>query len=737
MTERSSSPRPSPLTRPQTPTAADPRSKRPVSFAFVPALLALAGSLSLSFAACAKPAKTPAGAPANAPAAVKIEAGRISMAYGGKEIFSGEIAAPGINIGVKTDTFRNEDAVTEVVVLTVRDGVARLTGVVQAGAEAFPCEADRRERGPALVRHVSGLSESLLNRAVYDRGGDWLLSVDAGPRVVISPPAAGAADRTFGVLAEGAEIVLRFRPRYYQIHRGLRYYEPWTYRTWPVSVAGWISWFAFLDKVTEADILRTAEVQSEVLLPFGYDVLQIDDGYQKGEGLPELWLQANAKFPRGLEFLARAIKNKGLTPGIWTNVAFKQAEFAEAHPDWFVTGPLGRPARGNWVQFSLDASNPKAVDAVVRPVYRGLRSMGWEYFKVDALRHLRYEGYNAEAGYFEKKKIDLTRTFRSYVEAIRGEIGRGVFMLGCWGIRPELIGLIDGCRIGTDGFSYAGLAQFNSWNNVVWRNDPDHIELNEDRFRSTLVTSLTGSILLLTDKPELYRTEAVEPARRAAPVLRTVPGQVFDVDASRSAALGRVDAEVSGSGPRVFDAGLAPACDLFLLEICRPFENWLALGRTGGSVRNIRFADLGLDPGKEYFVFEFWSKKLAGSFTGGFEPGPLDPVFRCQDFIIRERAPHPQILATSRHVSGGGADLLAVHWSPEGGGVLEGSSRIVGQDPYTVYLTAPEGFVLDRFEADTTVAETRREGIMTTVTLLSDRGRVVRWSAKFRTRTNG
>jgi hypothetical protein len=35
----------------------------------------------------------------------------------------------------------------------------------------------------------------------------------------------------------------------------------------------------------------------------------------------------------------------------------------------------------------------------------------------------------------------------------------------------------------------------NSFNNVVWRNDPDHIELSDrEAWRSTMVTSLTGSL---------------------------------------------------------------------------------------------------------------------------------------------------------------------------------------------------------------------------------------------------
>ncbi len=673
----------------------------------------------------------PSGAPKNEAAKVKIGKAAISVRYDGGDIFEGKVQAGDAGFEAAVNVFRTGDALSQTILLTPRDkgGKIRVDGTLSGGIESFPCEADRRDRGLICVRHVSGTSRSSLNRAVYDRGRDWVFSVDAGPRAVVLPSSATKGDKAYAFSAEGSEIVLRFRPRFYQLHRGLKFFEPWTYKIWPDPVAGWISWFAFFDKVTEKDIVDTADTLSETLLPFGYDHLQIDDGYQSGEGRPDLWLTANDKFPRGLAFLPAYIKSKGLKPGIWTNVAFKQADYAAAHKDWFVTDETGEPARGNWVEFSLDGSNPAAVDAVVRPVYRGLKDMGWEYFKVDALRHLRYEGYNAHAGYFQKKKKDPVKAFRAYVEAVREEIGRDRFILGCWGIRPELAGLIDGCRIGTDGFSYAGMAQFNSWNNVVWRNDPDHIELNEDRYKSTLVTSLTGSVLLLTDKPEVYRTDVIEPARRAAPVLWTVPGQIFDVDPSRSDELGRVAAEVSGSGPRVFDASLLPTCDLFLLEIDRPFESWAVLGRTGESVREVKFGDLGLDPSKEYYVFEFWTKRLLGSFSGSFAPGPLDPLFRSQALAIRERTSHPQVLATSRHVTCGGVDLADVRWT---GRTLAGTSRVVAGDAYEIYLTEPEGTRLSRFEGPAGAAVTvEREGALVKVRWLPAATGTAGWLAEF------
>lgn len=630
-------------------------------------------------------------APPDAPAQVVIDGSRVAIVYDGASIFEGRITNPEALRAVVPSVSEHGGVVNQVVALFASGGQIALSGTVAGSVEAFPCQSDRPVRALPVVRHASGQSRSRLNQAVYDRRRDWLLSVDDQPRTAttITPGPEAAGRRSFSLESHGSEIVLRFRPRFYQQHRGLRYFEPWTYAVWARPVVGWCSWFAFFDKVTDGDVRRTADVLSETLRPYGYEYLQIDDGYQRGTGLPELWLKPNAKFPEGLEATARYIRDKGLTPGIWTNATFSQTDYANEHPAWFVRDPAGRVARGNWIDHPVDASAPGALDALVRPIYRGLRDMGWLYFKLDALRHLRYEGYNSHRGYFEQQHLEPGDVLRQYVAAVRDEVGRDRFLLACWGVRPELVGLVDGCRLGTDGFSYAGLSQFNSFNNVVWRNDPDHIELSEkEAWRSTMVTSLTGSMFLLTDKPERYRTPLVEPARRAAPVLVTVPGQLYDVDPSRSSEIARVDAEVSGRDPKPFDAGLTPSVNLFALEIARPFESWIALGRTGGAFDEIRWADLGLDPAKPYIVFEFWERRAVTSGKESFAPGPVSARYNAQVFVIRERLPHPQVVATNRHITGGGVDLVDVSWKE---GVLSGRSLVVGGDPYEIYMTTSAG----------------------------------------------
>ncbi len=672
--------------------------------------------------------------PPNTPAELSVRNGRLQLTYAGRVLLVGTIETQGAEAELRTLVDSAGGKVTQVAKWTARGREpVVLTATVRASAEAFPCEVEPRGDGLRVVRNSVGLSHSLLNRAVYDRREDWVLSVDHPAAVTVTPAAEGGDSTAFRLDASGGEIALRFRPRFYQRHRGLAEYRPWTYRPWGRSVAGWSSWFAFLDSVAESDVKRTADVMATALAPWGYEYLQIDDGFEASPiGLPEHWLHPNRKFPSGLAGLAAYVAGRGLKPGIWTNVSFHDRAYALAHPAYFVTDSAGRPAYGNWVGYVMDGSNPATLADLVRPVYDTLAREGWQYFKVDALRHLRYEGYDSWADAFARRGLDRLAVYREFVRAIREAIGRQVFMLACWGIRPELAGLVDAVRVGTDGFGYGGFAEYNSFNNVVWRNDPDHIRIAApDAYRATTLTSLTGSVLMLTDRPEVYRRPRVEAARRAAPVPLTVPAQLYDVDPSRSDRIGEADVSVSGSGPRPFDADQRLEVPLYQLDVSRPFERWTVLARTGGADEPIRFADLGLARDGEYFVFEFWTKKLLGSFEESFVPGRVDPRYQVQDFCIRERTDHPQLVATSRHVSCGAVDLVDVAWS---GNALSGTSDLVGGDPYDLYVSEPAGF---RFVRATTgdgaeVVSAARAGALRVVRLRAASSARVTWRMEWR-----
>lgn len=631
--------------------------------------------------------------PPNAPAVVSVTDTSATLAYDGRTILRATLRYAGTthDVRITTDTTR-DGSVTQVVKFTARGrgAAVALAAQLYTSGESFATEANAAEDSRPVVRHAVGNADNARNRGVYDRRHDWLLTIDEPARVRVAAGGVGDTVSRYAVQADAFEVAVRFRPRYYGRHRGLAHYAPWTYTPWTTSVAGWTSWYAFRDTVTEAHVLRTADVMREVLRPFGFTYLQIDDGYQQLPiGTPDHWLIANHKFPSGLPALRRAIAERGLEPGLWTNVSFAMRDSALAHPEWFVRTPQGAPAEGNWVGFVMDGSSRATRDALLRPVYTSLRDMGWTYFKLDALRHLLYEGYNSHAEYFSARGLDREQVFRDVVAGIRTDIGRDRYLLACWGIRPELIGLVDGMRVGDDGFGYGAFAQYNSFNNVVWRNDPDHIELRQpDRYRATTLTSVTGSVMMITDPPEVYRTPQVEAAQRTAPVLFTRPGQVYEVDPSRSLALREAGATVSGSGPRPFDADQRLRVPLYMLDIARPFGQWSVVTRTGGDA-DIPLSDVGLDMARDYVGVEYWTGRSLGVVRDTLHAGPVSPRYLVQAMCLRPREPHPQLLGTTRHVTCGGVDLDDVRWNER---TLRGISQAVPGVPYTLQVSMPAGY---------------------------------------------
>lgn len=575
-----------------------------------------------------------------------------------------------------------------------------LRGTVHASEEAFPAETltAAQQRLP-LVRNSDGLSRNTRNNAVYDRRFDWVL-FGPGDDTRIMPTEEGSGDCNFSIEVKGKMPRLTFRPRFYQKHRNLPYYKPWTYQPWTGSIAGWCSWWPYRTEISEEVVDQVSKVFAERLRDYGYEYIQIDDGYQAGYGgLPSDWLNTNERFPGGLKKMNEIIRSHGLKPGLWVNVHFGNREYAFTHRNLFILNEKGEPHKGPWLDYGLDGSSKEAIDTVFRPVYRGLREMDWDYVKIDTLRHLMYDAIYPCRSHFEKKGISGEEAFRNLLDAARQELTRETFILACWGVLPEVIGIADGCRLGTDGFGPSTLVQYNSFNNVVWRNDPDHVDITpegEEIIRPVTVC-MAGAMMLLTDKVEVYLDDRkIEGARRCAPVPFTVPGQLYDFDPKTTDNLEKGLRNDEGGGPPgPIDAmqwgSFSP---LWLLEIDRPFEHWYVLARMSWEDlpgTTVKFVDLGLDPDAEYLVYEYWTRSpIVASKESFLTPAQKKKEVRV--YCIRKKLDRPQILSTSRHITQGGVDLVDVEWND---GVLSGRSRVVGKDPYTLVLHVPAGKVVE------------------------------------------
>ena len=319
----------------------------------------------------------------------------------------------------------------------------------------------------------------------------------------------------------------------------------------------------------------------------------------------------------------------------------------------------------------------------------------------------------------------------------REELGKDIFILTCWGVGPgrSSIGLADGCRLGSDGFQWNTLLGNSSTNGVVWRNDPDHCDIMAagakdkttmktfavpeapaDTIDQPCVVAMAGSMLLVSDKAEDYQNDAnLEGMKRSAPVLFTVPGQLYD-----------------GGGNGTW----------WLQEIDRPFDHWSVLARFNWRQGNlqgkradipeqeVKFADLGLEADREYLVFEFWTQAFPGKSKGSFQAPALGSNSAMQVFAIREARTNPWVLSTTRHISQGGVCLVDEKWD-KASNILSGRSAVVAGDPYVLTVHLPDGFKLATAMAAGEKVEIANLKEIATVRIVPTATRTVEWKMKF------
>jgi hypothetical protein len=224
-----------------------------------------------------------------------------------------------------------------------------LVGELHTSAEGLAQETlgAAQQRLP-LLRTSVGQSRSLRNNAVYDRQWDWLFSSPGDGATRIAQPKRQADALAFPWETHGPSLELAFHPLWFQQHRNLPHFKPWTYRVYKDSVSGWCSWWAYRDAIDAPQLTAVADaLAAQRMSGFGLRWLQIDDGYQTGMGLPEGWLTWNAqKFPGGAEGVVELIRRGGFQPGVWVYSAFNDEAGAKQHPDWFVHDEKGALREG-------------------------------------------------------------------------------------------------------------------------------------------------------------------------------------------------------------------------------------------------------------------------------------------------------------------------------------------------------------------------------------------------------
>lgn len=573
--------------------------------------------------------------------------------------------------GPKTADWEPTDASKESLILRFS---APLRAEIDAGIHSFACTDDPN----SPLGSSFGNADSGLNKAVYCRSGDWLITADGGqPHVQFE----GAGKY---VLATGGPCRIHFRARYYADHLG---YFLWDRAKplWKAPVAGWCSWAAYGQDINGSKALAAAKFFSRNLKDYGYHVIQIDDGYQRvlqnraenhiNEPFAHYWSIPNGKFPDGLVALAHAIDRLGMTPGIWVGLYLP---LGLQHAEGYVKDPDGKPHAGPWVGYAMNGLDAGAREEAYIETVRELRAEGWRYFKIDTLRHILYDSYRKVPQYWNDRRESMEEAYRKILQEVKKAAGANSYLLACWGTIPELAGIPDGCRIGEDvgpdldsmRRTAKYIAQFHYLNNVVWRNDPDYmcLRLPIDQARAWLTMNfMAGGNLMASDPPEDYDDARLDALRKAGPPLYLHPSGVVSH---------------------------APDPEFMTLTCRKGNESWEVVSRFAWGAlpgKQITLSDLGLDPKRSYLAFDFWSEEFRGVVRGTFAFSALT-AGQCQVISFRPLLSHPQVLGTDRHLSQGAYELEDVKWNGSrlSGKFLGGRGR-----DWTLYLYMPPDWQIE------------------------------------------
>lgn len=539
--------------------------------------------------------------------------------------------------------------------------------------------------GQPLVEGVNGL---------YDPCWDLLLDWNGCPwrwlEQSVQPTEDGWATARLELHISRKAAFLNIRPRYYQKHLGYSYHKPWERRMNPKAVAGWCSWEAYRRDIDIEKIEAISSFMDKKLRQYGLEYIQVDDGYQKMPlpanpqgNMPEGWLTCEeAKFPGGHESMVAAIKDKGFTPAIWVNANITNPAFPQSHPN-DVIWQGEKPLKGEWIDF-LYSCTPDCIERQVTPLFTKLRELGYNYLKIDAIRHLLFDGLHECVRLGMMTDEEAETRFRRYMEGSRKGLGEEVYYLASWGEMHEVVGVADACRISMDANpTWAGIrmqlfesARWYHTNGVLFRNDPDHVcvRTQPEWAKSVLsLISLSGQLYMLSDTPEAYTDDKLDIIRKTLPPLTTQTAEAgplsldypaytwtklhgFAVQSNEKP----VAAETVDLSEALDMAGDYPTMDcdhpfgsLWSFHLAGPQGRWTVMQRVATVPLHsclLPLEHLGLCPDQSYLAFDFWQQRFLGVFSGRMAMEAL-PLGHCQVVALQPLRQEPQLVASSRHVS--------------------------------------------------------------------------------------
>jgi hypothetical protein len=584
------------------------------------------------------------------------------------------------------------------------------------------------KRNPEVMYFALGLVSGLNFHDLFDRKVDTAIQFSDETTLrrsdrdenllVVSMPVPG--NTSIGMI-----------PDYFTKILGLPFYTPLDDTYFSTAPMVWSSWTGYYEDVTENDIVRNTDWLAKNLKPYGFQFVQLDDGYDRGKDGEHYWIEKwdKSKFPHGPQWLTSYIKSKGLHPGLWL-VPNSYAGALDQHPDWYLYSKEDEIVH-DYATPALDSSNPEVL-GFLKKLFTALDEWGFEYYKFDGEGSIPQAMPELDRKRLYNDSLDPIIAYRNRLKAIRDSIGPHTFLEGCpAGMPLNGIGYFNSYFNGNDLYDnwqgmYPLLSSINGnafFNHIFAYLMPgEGLELGEpitmeeakgkrasgvlreisqreapitgvgvtEPEARTLVSfvSLTGVAYpvgnVMPDLPE----ERIKLLKQTMPTMPIIPLDLFsrgtDVRYTQFRKV-RPDYYIHNY-PEILDLKVNVKSGAYDVV---GFTNW----RSEAATRKISLVDkLGLDSGSGYIAFDFWNQKFLGVFTDKIEI-EIEP-HDTRVLSIHPVLNRPQLIGNSRHITGA-YSILDQEWDGSNK-QLSGTSQSVPHEAYTLWFYIPKGFNVAR-----------------------------------------
>lgn len=599
------------------------------------------------------------------------------------------------------------------------------------------------QNGNVLIHGVNGLYDAGQDLLIEVNGCEWNWAFDQFEE------AEGKRIAYMNIRLSEKPVFINLRMHYYRNHLGYRYYEPWNHQINKKAVAGWCSWEAFRRDIDEEKINGITEFMEENLKDYGLEYVQVDDGYQKmplpfnAKGdMKEGWMTCeDKKFPKGHQGIVKDIKKHGFVPAIWTNANITNEDYPKEHPEDVIFHE-GKAMKGEWIDY-LYSCTPENLEKQVTPIFEGFRDAGYKYVKIDAIRHLLFDGLHEAVRLGIMTNEEAEEKFRAYMEASKKGMSEDMYYLASWGEMHEVVGIADACRISMDANpTWAGIrmqlfemARWFHTQRILFLNDPDHVcvRTKPEWAKSILsLISLAGGLCMLSDTQDAYTDEKLEIIKKTLPPLTTCTAETGPLNLSFPAytwtklhgfavqshetpvemeEVSEKDAyDMAGIYPTMEDKH--PFSTLWSFHLNHAKESWCVAGRFATvplKKSKLSLEAVNLNPKLSYHVFDFWKQEYLGKVTGNIEVRELS-LGECQILSFRKAMDIPQFIASSRHVSMDAVSVQDIVWENN---QLTVSLEGVKGTSENYYFAVPQKYTLKDAKAKGQTCKTEySEGIL-------------------------